>query len=282
MVMRLALAILVALVMGRRTEQIDGLRGLRELGYESRYQDGAYQFQQAGCAGALQAAWEYGVVLCDADTGLYANTGAILREMVCYRTLCNVSQGAWLGRVLFVAVADHGLLALMREGGVCQSNQGGRALCIPAPTSQGWGGIAMNTPPPGNVIVIAPAQVNRAARLDAATDPSGALSAPSSWLPIPFAPTLISVMSAGLRCRPTSITSCRDRAAAPTSGAICRRCVTPATARKPPFMTAASAESAKGRGIQISTAFFVETAGDAHETHPRNRAGGYPPGGLAL
>lgn len=140
--MRLAVAILAALLMGGRAEQIDGLRGLRELGYESRYQDGAYQFQQPGCAGALQAAWEYGVVLCDADVDLYSKTIAVLREMVCYRALCNVSQGEWLGRVLFVVAADHGMLALMGEGGVCQSNQGGRAPCIPAPISQGWGGIA--------------------------------------------------------------------------------------------------------------------------------------------
>lgn len=98
-------------------EQIDGLRGLSELGYESRYQDGAYQFQQPGCAGALQAAWEYGVVLCDADVDLYDKTIAVLREMVCYRALCNVSQGAWLGRVLFVVVADHGRLANASGGG---------------------------------------------------------------------------------------------------------------------------------------------------------------------
>ncbi len=115
--MRLAVAILAALVMGGRVEQIEGLRGVRELGYESRYQDGGYQFQQAGCAGALQAAWDYGVVLCDADTDLYANTGAVLRETVCYRALCNVSQGAWLGRVLFVVVADHGRLANASGGG---------------------------------------------------------------------------------------------------------------------------------------------------------------------
>lgn len=280
--MRLAVAILAALMMGGRAEQIDGLRGLRELGYESRYQDGAYQFQQAGCAGALQAAWEYGVVLCDADVDLYSKTIGVLREMVCYRALCNVSQGAWLGRVLFVVVANHGLLALIGEGGVCQSDQGDRAPFIPAPTSQGWGGIARNTPPPGNVIVIGPAQVNRAARLDAATDPSGASSGPSSWLPTRSAPILITVMSAGSRSRPTSITSCRDRAADLTSGATYRRSVTPAIARKPPFMTEDSAGSVTGRGMQISTAFFIETAGDAHFTHPRNRGWGYPPGGLAL
>lgn len=115
--MRLALAILTALLLRGPAEQIDGLRGLQELGYETRYVDGAYEFQQPGCAGALQAAWEYGVVLCEADVDLYAKTIAVLREMVCYRALCNVSQGAWLGRVLFVVVADHGLLANASGGG---------------------------------------------------------------------------------------------------------------------------------------------------------------------
>lgn len=270
MVTRLVVAILTALVMRGQVQQIDGLRGLRELGYETRYQDGMFQFESHGCAGALQAAWDYGVVLCDADVDLYSKTTGVVREMVCYRALCNTSQSAWLGRVLFVVVAVHGLLAI-EGGGICPSDQGGHAPCIPAPTSQGWGGIARNTPPPGNVIGIAPAQVNRAARLGAATDPSGASFGPSSWLLTRSVPTLITVMSAGLRCRPTSITSCRDRAAAPTSGAICRRCATPATAQKPPSMTADSAESARGRGIQISTAFFIETAGDAHETRCQSK-----------
>lgn len=92
-------------------DDIDGLADLHTLGYEPHYVDGAFQFEQRGCAGALDAAWDYAVLLCDADTDLYALTSMILRRQVCYRTLCNVNQMLWFGRVLWVVVADHGMLA---------------------------------------------------------------------------------------------------------------------------------------------------------------------------